>query len=74
MRVWEKNEKTNNNGFVEEGIETIQRLFDDYLCPILDWQSGNRSQVLSKQNLVKFHGLASKKLFKKALFRVSIDL
>ena len=64
LRVWEKNEKTNNNGFVEEGIETIQRLFDDYLCPILDWQSGNRSQVLSKQNLVKFHGLASKKLFK----------
>lgn len=64
LSVWDKNEKVNNNGCIEEGIETIQRLFDDYLCPILDWQSGNRSQVLSKQNLDKFHGLASKKLFK----------
>lgn len=64
LSVWDKNEKVNNNGCIEEGIETIQRLFDDYLCPILDWQSGNRSQVLSKQNLGKFHGLASKKLFK----------
>lgn len=64
LSVWDKNERVNNNGCIEEGIETIQRLFDDYLCPILDWQSGNRSQVLNKQNVDKFYGIPSKKLFK----------
>lgn len=64
MSVWDKNERVNNNGCIEEGIETIQRLFDDYLCPILDWQSGNRSQVLNKQNVDKFYGIPSDKLFK----------
>lgn len=61
LRSWEKyhdDYEAGNRSQREDRIDKIQKLFDDYLFPILNWQKGERSESLNLHNAEKFYGIS----------------
>lgn len=64
LRNWEKDQdqysedEASNWSHRGERVNKIQKLVDDYLCPILNWQKGERSESLNRRNAEKFYGIS----------------